>query len=161
MRVLVTGGAGGLGGALVAAFRARGDEVLAADIVDGADLELDVRSDDDWAAAREAVAGTDDVYNLAADMGGMGFIESHKAACMLSVLVSTHLLVASRDAGIGRCLVQFARRADGYDFSMVHDGHTVAKFFRFLDVMGGDQNGFLFFFQFFNNIVNFAAYLRI
>ena len=42
------------------------------------------------------------VYNLAADMGGMGFIENNKAACMLSVLTSTHLLVAARDAGVER-----------------------------------------------------------
>jgi len=55
VRALVTGGAGGLGGALVEAFRARGDEVLVADIVDGADISLDVRSDDDWAAARDWV----------------------------------------------------------------------------------------------------------
>ena len=42
------------------------------------------------------------VYNLAADMGGMGFIENNKALCMLSVLVNTHLLMASREAGIER-----------------------------------------------------------
>ncbi|WP_036225212.1 SDR family NAD(P)-dependent oxidoreductase [Marmoricola sp. URHB0036] len=74
LRVLVTGGAGGLGGALVAAFRARGDEVLAADIVEGADLTLDVRSDDDWAAARDWVAehwgGLDVLVNNAGVAGG-------------------------------------------------------------------------------------------
>jgi nucleoside-diphosphate-sugar epimerase len=42
------------------------------------------------------------VYNLAADMGGMGFIELNKAACMLSVLVNTHLLLAAREAGTNR-----------------------------------------------------------
>jgi GDP-D-mannose 3',5'-epimerase len=42
------------------------------------------------------------VFNLAADMGGMGFIENNKALCMLSVLVSTHMLVAARDAGVER-----------------------------------------------------------
>jgi nucleoside-diphosphate-sugar epimerase len=42
------------------------------------------------------------VYNLAADMGGMGFIENNKAACMLSVLTSTHVLLAARDAGVDR-----------------------------------------------------------
>ena len=74
MRVLVTGGAGGLGGALVDTFRARGDEVLAADIVDGADLRLDVRSDDDWAAARAWVeehwGGLDVLVNNAGVAGG-------------------------------------------------------------------------------------------
>jgi nucleoside-diphosphate-sugar epimerase len=42
------------------------------------------------------------VYNLAADMGGMGFIETHKAECMLSVLINTHMLMAARDAEVGR-----------------------------------------------------------
>jgi nucleoside-diphosphate-sugar epimerase len=48
------------------------------------------------------VAGSELVYNLAADMGGMGFIENHKAACMLSVLINTHLLLAARGAGVRR-----------------------------------------------------------
>jgi NAD(P)-dependent dehydrogenase (short-subunit alcohol dehydrogenase family) len=51
-RVLVTGAASGLGAALTSAFRARGDEVLATDLTDGADLVLDITSDDDWSAAR-------------------------------------------------------------------------------------------------------------
>ena len=44
----------------------------------------------------------DHVYNLAADMGGMGFIENNKALCMLSVTINTHLLVAARDMDVGR-----------------------------------------------------------
>ncbi len=50
------------------------------------------------AACRDAAA----VYNLAADMGGMGFIEAHKAECMISVLINTHLLMAAREVGIQR-----------------------------------------------------------
>ena len=46
--------------------------------------------------------GAEEVYQLAADMGGMGFIELNKAKCMLSVLTSTHMLVAARDAGVQR-----------------------------------------------------------
>ncbi len=46
--------------------------------------------------------GMDEVYNLAADMGGMGFIENNKALCMLSVLINTHLLQASERAGVKR-----------------------------------------------------------
>jgi len=42
------------------------------------------------------------VYNLAADMGGMGFIEANKALCMLSVLINTHMLMAAREAGVER-----------------------------------------------------------
>jgi nucleoside-diphosphate-sugar epimerase len=52
--------------------------------------------------ARRSVAGAAEVYNLAADMGGMGFIENNKAACMLSVLTSTHVLMAAREAGVDR-----------------------------------------------------------
>jgi nucleoside-diphosphate-sugar epimerase len=47
-----------------------------------------------------AVDGASEVFNLAADMGGMGFIENNKALCMLSVLINTHLLIASREAGV-------------------------------------------------------------
>ncbi|MBI3192269.1 MAG: NAD-dependent epimerase/dehydratase family protein, partial [Pedosphaera parvula] len=53
-------------------------------------------------ACRETVSGTDIVDNLAADMGGMGFIENNKALCMLSVLINTHLLEAAREFGVGR-----------------------------------------------------------
>jgi GDP-D-mannose 3',5'-epimerase len=42
------------------------------------------------------------VFNLAADMGGMGFIENNKALCMLSVLINTHLLVAAQQADVSR-----------------------------------------------------------
>jgi hypothetical protein len=41
--------------------------------------------------------GVDEVYNLAADMDGMGFIENNKALCVLSVLINTQFLLAARD----------------------------------------------------------------
>jgi hypothetical protein len=53
-------------------------------------------------ACRLAVRDAAIVYNLAADMGGMGFIELNKARCMLSVLINTHLLVAAREVGVER-----------------------------------------------------------
>ncbi len=62
-------------------------------------LVLDLK---DKHACEEAVEGMDIVFNLAADMGGMGFIENNKALCMLSVLINTHLLLASRDAQVER-----------------------------------------------------------
>jgi nucleoside-diphosphate-sugar epimerase len=106
--VLVTGSGGFIGGHLVAELRRRGFErVRGADIKPLADwyqlpdgvenLALDLR---DPAACTEAVAGADVVFNLAADMGGMGYIETHKAECMVSVLINTNLLIASRAAGV-------------------------------------------------------------
>jgi GDP-D-mannose 3',5'-epimerase len=62
-------------------------------------LQLDLSKLD---ACHEAVRGVDTVYMIAADMGGMGFIETHKAECMLSVLVSTHMLLAARNANVRR-----------------------------------------------------------
>jgi nucleoside-diphosphate-sugar epimerase len=62
-------------------------------------LQLDLAEID---ACRQAVDGVDEVYNLAADMGGMGFIENNRALCMLSVLINTHLLMASQEAGVSR-----------------------------------------------------------
>ena len=104
--VLVAGGGGFIGGHLVSALLAAGNTVRA---VDGKPLEewhqLHADADNRQAdlsvldQARDAVRGVNEVYDLAADMGGMGFIESHKAACMLSVLTGTHLLLAARDAG--------------------------------------------------------------
>ena len=53
-------------------------------------------------ACQKTVEDAEIVYNLAADMGGMGFIENNKALCMLSVLINTHLLEASRKAGVSK-----------------------------------------------------------
>ena len=53
-------------------------------------------------ACLQAADGIDAVFQLAADMGGMGFIENNRALCMLSVLTNTHMLMAARDQEIGR-----------------------------------------------------------
>ena len=107
--VVVCGGGGFIGGHLVRYLLDRGDDVRAVDIkpveewhqvhARAGNRALDLR---DAAACREAIAGTDVVYNLACDMGGMGFIENNKALCMISVLINTHLLIAARDAGVER-----------------------------------------------------------
>jgi nucleoside-diphosphate-sugar epimerase len=107
--VLVTGAGGFIGGHLVAALRAQGRKVRAVDRKDPgswhqrfSDVEY-VQADLSRAeACHAAVLGMREVYNLAADMGGMGFIESHKADCMLSVLINTHMLSAARMAGVER-----------------------------------------------------------
>ncbi len=62
-------------------------------------LSLDLQ---EVGACRQATKGAGLVYNLAADMGGMGFIEKNKALCMMSVLINTHLLKASRENGVQR-----------------------------------------------------------
>src|SRR5207248_2785411 len=62
-------------------------------------LVLDLRERE---TCEQAVDGATEVFNLAADMGGMGFIETHKADCMVSVLINTHMLIAVREAGVRR-----------------------------------------------------------
>src|SRR6516165_9090430 len=107
--VLVAGGGGFIGGHLARTLSERGVQVRSVDIkpldewyqipegVQTRQLDLSALAD-----CREAVRGIDTVYNLAADMGGMGFIETHKAECTLSVLINTHMLMAARDARVGR-----------------------------------------------------------
>ena len=106
---LVTGAGGFIGGALVADLLAQGHAVRGVDIKPfeewhqvHADADNRVGDLSLLEECRAAAEGVDVVYNLAADMGGMGFIETHKAECMLSVLISTHMLVAARDAGVRR-----------------------------------------------------------
>lgn len=106
---VVCGGGGFIGGHLVKKLRAAGRTVRSVDIkpldqwyqVDP-QAENVVADLQDLDACRAAVAGAGDVYNLAADMGGMGFIENNKALCMLSVLINTHLLMAVREGGVDR-----------------------------------------------------------
>lgn len=62
-------------------------------------LRLDLQCKED---CYTALRGAGLVYNLAADMGGMGFIEANRALCMLSVLINTHLLMAAREFGVRR-----------------------------------------------------------
>jgi GDP-D-mannose 3',5'-epimerase len=107
--VVVCGGGGFIGGHLVRHLREHGQDVRVVDVKPiqewhqvhaGCDNRtLDLRDID---ACRQAVSGMQVVYNLACDMGGMGFIENNKALCMISVLINTHLLMASRDAGVER-----------------------------------------------------------
>jgi len=108
--VLVTGAGGFIGGHVLATLRREGYRRLRGvdikpieewyqhfDDVENAILDLRDKSACD-AACRDAKH----VFNLAADMGGMGFIELNKALCMLTVLINTHMLLAARDAGVRR-----------------------------------------------------------
>jgi GDP-D-mannose 3',5'-epimerase len=108
--VVVCGAGGFIGGHLVAdLLREEGARVRAVDVkpVDewfqvfgDADNRVTDLSDRD--ACREMLDGARYVFNLAADMGGMGFIETNKALCMLSVLINTHLLLAAREQEVER-----------------------------------------------------------
>jgi len=108
--ILVTGAGGFIGGHLVTALRrSRLDAIRAVDLkppeswyqrfadVDNRKLDLRLRPH-----SLEAPEGVETIYQLAADMGGIGFIENNKAACMLSVLINTHMLVAAREHGARR-----------------------------------------------------------
>jgi GDP-D-mannose 3', 5'-epimerase len=151
--VVVTGAGGFIGGHLVRRLRDEGvGGIRAVDAkpldewhqvfpdVENVQANLELLDD-----CRRAVEGADTVFNLAADMGGMGFIENNKALCMLSVLVSTHILVAARDAGAERlfyassaCVyaaekqstpeVEPLREADAYP-AMPEDGYGWEKLF--------------------------------
>src|SRR6516164_1626401 len=108
---LVTGAGGFIGGQLVRDLLAKGVPVRG----------VDKKQFDDWyfraPEAENIVADlqlaescskvTRDVvhvYNLAADMGGMGFIENNKALCMLSVLINTQMLMSAKEHGVDRLL---------------------------------------------------------
>jgi GDP-D-mannose 3', 5'-epimerase len=108
--ILVSGAGGFIGGWLVRHLQENGfTDLRAVDIkpldewhqvIEGVENRVaDLRS---LEACRDAVRGIAHVYNLASDMGGMGFIEANRAACMISVLINTHLLIAGRDGGVKR-----------------------------------------------------------
>lgn len=108
-RIVVGGGGGFIGGHLVGSLLAQGHSVRSVDIK-STDNWYQVHPDADNVVAdlsklenaEAACEGMDEVYQLAADMGGMGFIENNKALCMLTVLTSTHMLTAARDKGVDR-----------------------------------------------------------
>jgi len=68
---------------------------------------------------RRAVEGAAEVYNLAADMGGMGFIERHRVDCLRSVLINTHMVEAAWRAGAERYF--FSSSACAYNTDLQKD----------------------------------------
>ena len=109
-KAVVCGAGGFIGGHLVKHLIDTGVEVIRAvdikpleewyQITDGVEsLSLDLKDKDN---CLRSATGVTTVYQLAADMGGMGFIENNKALCMLSVLTNTHMLMAARDKGVER-----------------------------------------------------------
>jgi len=126
--LIVIAGAGGfIGGALARYFHNRGcRRVRAVDKkptaewcqrIPAADsLCLDLSREAD---CRRAVDGAVEVYNLAADMGGMGFIERFRIECMRNILINTHLIEAASAAGVERYF--FASSACVYNTALQSD----------------------------------------
>jgi GDP-D-mannose 3',5'-epimerase len=109
-RIVVCGAGGFIGGHLVRTLKESGArEIRAVDIkpvdewyqrtpgVENLSLDLQEKTN-----CYEATEGVDAVFQLAADMGGMGFIENNRALCMLSVLTNTHMLLAAKDNDVKR-----------------------------------------------------------
>jgi GDP-D-mannose 3',5'-epimerase len=107
--IVVAGAGGFIGGHLVKDLLRQGHQVRAVDrkplaqwwqrFREAENLSLDLS---EKVNCFRAMRGASVVYNLAADMGGIGFIETNKAACMLSVLINTHLLMAAREHHVER-----------------------------------------------------------
>jgi GDP-D-mannose 3',5'-epimerase len=108
--IAVTGAGGFIGGNLVAALRGQGNQrIRAIDMkpldewyqlfgdVENLSLDLNIKEN-----CERAAKDASDIYNLAANMGGMGFIEHNKALCMLSVLINTQMLQAAMKHGVKR-----------------------------------------------------------
>ena len=130
--VAVTGAGGFIGGALVADLRLQGYRKIRAidvkpldqwyqrfDDVENHSLDLSRRENCETAAA-----GAYQVFNLAANMGGMGFIENHKALCMLSVLINTLMLEAAREHAVQK--YYFSSSACVYNADKQRDLHSPA-----------------------------------
>jgi GDP-D-mannose 3',5'-epimerase len=99
MKILVTGAGGFIGGHLVNKLIEDGHQVIACDKKEIADWYQNNKSATNIVAnlmisksCDDVINGCEYVYNLAADMGGMGFIENNKSLCMLSVIINTNLL---------------------------------------------------------------------
>jgi GDP-D-mannose 3', 5'-epimerase len=125
--IMVAGAGGFIAGALVRYFHDRGfTRVRAVDKkplsewyqrTPGVEsLSLDLSDPEN---CRRAAEGAAEVYNLAADMGGMGFIERHRVDCLRSVLINTHLVEAAWRAGAQRYF--FSSSACAYNTDLQKD----------------------------------------
>ena len=131
-KAVVCGGGGFIGGHLVADLLKKGYKHVRV---------VDVKPKEQWyqvhpqaenivadlnlkEKAFDAVKGMDVAWNLACNMGGMGFIENNKGLCMISVLINTHLLMAAKDSGVERFF--YASSACVYNADKQRDPNVVA-----------------------------------
>ena len=108
-KILVAGGGGFIGGHLAKTLQERGHEISVSDVkpieegyqvLDGVENRgADMGRRD---SCFDLIEGCDEVYNLACNMGGMGFIEHNRSLCMLSVLINTHMLEACKHFNVGK-----------------------------------------------------------
>ncbi len=104
-KILIVGAGGFIGGHLTNRLLKDGNIIVAADIKpkeywfqDFENVENHYSMDmKDINNCREVTKNIDFVFNMACNMGGMGFIENNKAECMQSVLINTNLLIASKE----------------------------------------------------------------
>lgn len=131
-RILIAGAGGFIGGSLVRYFHDQGfTRIRAVDkkpltrwyqqVAGVENLQLDLSSRQ---ACEQAVEGAVEVYNLAADMGGMGFIERFRIECLRSILINTHLIEAANQAGAERYF--FASSACVYNTDLQKDPNVRA-----------------------------------
>jgi len=137
---VVLGAGGFIGGHLTSALLNEDKRVLAVDkkqlntwhmLHSGAESAcLDVAERREAEYALENLVPGGEVYDLAADMGGIGFIEGNKLDCMLSVLTGTHALLAADRFGAGRfffsssACVYSAVHQDRPDVTALHENHA-------------------------------------
>jgi GDP-D-mannose 3', 5'-epimerase len=120
-KVLIVGAGGFIGGHLVSKILENGNDVVASDIKpkeywfqDFDNVENYYATDmKDITNCRKVTKGVDYVFNMACNMGGMGFIENNKAECMQSVLINTNLLIACNKNKVQRYF--FSSSACAYD----------------------------------------------
>jgi nucleoside-diphosphate-sugar epimerase len=130
--ILVAGAGGFIGGSLVRYFCDKGfTRIRAVDrkplpewyqhIAGVECLCMDLTNEDN---CKRAVQGATEVYNLAADMGGMGFIERFRIMCLRSILINTHLIEAAYRAGVERYF--YSSSACAYNTKLQEDPHCRA-----------------------------------
>jgi nucleoside-diphosphate-sugar epimerase len=131
MKFLIAGAGGFIGGHLVKRLIELGNKVIAVDIKkldswyqihdQSENFELDLSLMPNCIKVTKNVDG---IFNLACNMGGMGFIENNKALCMISVLINTHLLLAAKQNKVRKFF--FSSSACAYNVNLQSNDEVIA-----------------------------------